>query len=85
MCSTCSFLSLVILKAIGRQEIPPYWGLGFQLSRWNYGTLDRIKEVVQELKDADIPHVSIKGPGLKVPVMISYFKFLFFPHLLIFT
>ncbi|XP_072048876.1 sucrase-isomaltase, intestinal-like [Amphiura filiformis] len=43
-------------EAIGRQDIPPYWGLGFQLSRWNYGSLDRVKQVVQELKDADIPH-----------------------------
>ncbi|XP_078486588.1 sucrase-isomaltase, intestinal [Ciona intestinalis] len=42
-------------KIIGFPVLPPYWGLGFQLSRWDYGSLDRVKEVVQEMRDARIP------------------------------
>ncbi|XP_071949869.1 sucrase-isomaltase, intestinal-like [Antedon mediterranea] len=43
-------------ELLGKPLMPPYWALGFQLSRWHYGTLDRLKEVVQEVKDAGIPH-----------------------------
>jgi len=35
--------------------MPPYWALGFQLSRWDYGSLDRVKEVVNEMREAEIP------------------------------
>ena len=35
--------------------MPPYWALGFQLSRWNYGSLDRVKEVVDDMRKAEIP------------------------------
>ncbi|XP_038050832.1 sucrase-isomaltase, intestinal-like [Patiria miniata] len=42
-------------EAIGRPVMPPYWALGFQLSRWNYLSLDRVKEVVKEVTDAEIP------------------------------
>ena len=71
MTRTCHSLSIFFLlffsicfttyKVVGRQDIPPYWGLGFQLSKWNYRTLDRVKKVVQELKDADIPHVCLNN------------------------
>ncbi|XP_022100313.1 sucrase-isomaltase, intestinal-like [Acanthaster planci] len=42
-------------EAIGRPVMPPYWALGFQLSRWNYNSLDRVKEVVKEMTDAEMP------------------------------
>ena len=38
-----------VTKAIGRPVMPPYWSLGFQLSRWNYNSLDRVKEVVKDM------------------------------------
>ncbi|XP_071838698.1 sucrase-isomaltase, intestinal-like [Apostichopus japonicus] len=42
--------------AIGRTAMPPYWALGFQLSRWDYGNLTRHKEVVNDLRKHNIPH-----------------------------
>lgn len=34
---------------------PPYWALGFQLSRWGYGSLQRVREVVNDMREAEIP------------------------------
>lgn len=35
--------------------MPPYWSLGFQLSRWGYGPLDNVKQIVAEMRQSDIP------------------------------
>ena len=35
--------------------MPPYWGLGFQLSRWGYGPLENVKRIVDETRQAQIP------------------------------
>lgn len=43
-------------EVIGRPVMVPYWSLGFQLSRWNYGSLDRVKEVWSSMIDAGIPY-----------------------------
>ncbi|NXR53451.1 SUIS protein, partial [Hippolais icterina] len=43
-------------EAIGRPHMPPYWSLGFQLSRWGYGSLDVLKETVDRMKHYDIPY-----------------------------
>ncbi|CAH1268259.1 MGAM [Branchiostoma lanceolatum] len=41
---------------VGRPFMPPYWGLGFQLCKWGYGSLDVVKDVVKEMQDFNIPH-----------------------------
>ncbi|KAG1696093.1 Maltase-glucoamylase, intestinal [Nymphon striatum] len=42
-------------QLIGRPMIPPYWALGFQLSRWGYESLDHLKEAVERTRKYDIP------------------------------
>ncbi|XP_075908883.1 lysosomal alpha-glucosidase-like [Petromyzon marinus] len=43
-------------EAVGRPFLPPYWSLGFQLSRWGYGSLEAVKAAVDRLSQYDIPH-----------------------------
>jgi alpha-glucosidase (family GH31 glycosyl hydrolase) len=40
---------------IGRSFLPPYWSLGFQLSRWDYSNLTQMKMINQRNIDAGIP------------------------------
>lgn len=40
---------------IGHPMMPPYWALGFQLSRWGYGSLDVVKKTLQRNLAANIP------------------------------
>jgi len=47
----------VWLQAIGRQSIPPYWGLGFQLCRWGYNTIENMQAAVNRTRIANIPQV----------------------------
>jgi len=42
-------------QLIGRPMIPPYWALGFQISRYGYNSTEDIKEVVDRTKKAGIP------------------------------
>ncbi|ELK27164.1 Sucrase-isomaltase, intestinal [Myotis davidii] len=43
-------------EAIGRPFMPPYWSLGFQLSRWGYNSIDVLEKTVERLRQYDIPH-----------------------------
>ncbi|XP_045876122.1 putative maltase-glucoamylase-like protein FLJ16351 isoform X2 [Meles meles] len=44
------------LELIGRSFMPPYWSLGFQLSRRNYGGINGLKKVVDRNRVAQIPY-----------------------------
>lgn len=44
-------------NVIGRTFMPPYFSLGFQLSRWGYKNTNDIRDVIQRTKDVKIPHV----------------------------
>lgn len=44
-------------QLIGRPVIPPYWSLGFQLSRWNYGSLEVVKDTVERNRAVELPYV----------------------------
>ncbi|XP_015921861.1 lysosomal alpha-glucosidase isoform X2 [Parasteatoda tepidariorum] len=42
-------------EIIGLPVMPPYWALGFQLSRWGYNSIDDVKTVTQRNMDAKVP------------------------------
>lgn len=44
------------LKLIGMPVIPTYWSLGFQLSRWDYGSLSEVKKTVERNRAVQIPY-----------------------------
>ncbi|RDD42442.1 Sucrase-isomaltase, intestinal [Trichoplax sp. H2] len=43
------------LSFIGKPFIPPYWALGFQLSRYGYNSLSRVQQIMSDMKKYDIP------------------------------
>ncbi|XP_072551280.1 sucrase-isomaltase, intestinal [Salminus brasiliensis] len=43
-------------ELVGRPTIPPYWALGFQLSRWDYGSLEEVKRTVERNRAIGIPY-----------------------------
>lgn len=58
-------------SVIGRPFLPPYWSLGFHLSRQGYETLDDVKTVINRTAECGIPQV--------IYILISTFKhFVFF-------
>ena len=42
--------------------MPSYWSLGFQLSRYDYGSLAEVKAVVERNRAVGLPYVSPKPP-----------------------
>ncbi|XP_032365998.1 maltase-glucoamylase, intestinal [Etheostoma spectabile] len=44
------------LVLIGRPVIPPYWSLGFQISRWGYGNLSEVKQTVERNRAVALPY-----------------------------
>ncbi|XP_033124429.1 lysosomal alpha-glucosidase-like isoform X2 [Anneissia japonica] len=45
-------------EVIGRSYMPPYWGLGFHLCRWGYGSAENTLSVVEKMRAAGIPQDS---------------------------
>nr|XP_015216325.1 PREDICTED: sucrase-isomaltase, intestinal [Lepisosteus oculatus] len=44
------------LELIGRPVLLPYWSLGFQLSRWDYGSLEEVKATVDRNRAIGLPY-----------------------------
>ncbi|XP_074171361.1 maltase-glucoamylase [Rhinolophus sinicus] len=44
------------LELIGRPAMPAYWALGFHLSRYDYESLDKLKQVVERNRAAQLPY-----------------------------
>ncbi|OWA52227.1 putative maltase-glucoamylase 2 [Hypsibius exemplaris] len=40
---------------IGRSFLPPYWALGFQLSRWGYNSIGKLRQIINRNRAAGIP------------------------------
>lgn len=49
---------MLISQAIGRTFLPPYWSLGFQLSRWGYNKIETVKNLVENMTEHDLPQVT---------------------------
>lgn len=45
-------------QVVGTTFMPPYFTLGFQLSRWGYFRTQDIEEVINRTRDMGIPHVT---------------------------
>ncbi|CAF0799837.1 unnamed protein product [Didymodactylos carnosus] len=41
---------------IGKPTMPPYWSLGFHLCRYGYNSIDKLRTVIQRMKDAQFPY-----------------------------
>lgn len=54
---SCLFIRMCVCQLIGRPVIPPYWSLGFQLSRWDYGSLAEVKKTVERNRAVELPYV----------------------------
>ncbi|XP_064418118.1 maltase-glucoamylase [Latimeria chalumnae] len=44
------------LELVGRPTMPSYWTLGFQISRWDYGTLNEVKATVERNRKIGLPY-----------------------------
>ncbi|MCX7941968.1 MAG: glycoside hydrolase family 31 protein [Dictyoglomaceae bacterium] len=40
---------------IGRYYMPPIWSLGYQQSKWGYGSLEKVKEIAENFRNKNIP------------------------------
>ncbi len=53
-----------LTEVIGRPHLPPYWGLGFHLCRWGFGSANNTRAVVEEMRRLQIPQVSYVVCGM---------------------
>lgn len=44
---------------IGRTFMPPYFSLGFQMSRWGYKNTNEIRQVIERNRALRIPQVNL--------------------------
>jgi alpha-glucosidase (family GH31 glycosyl hydrolase) len=50
------------LNLIGKPFLPPYWSLGFQLSRWGYDNFDTMKAALDRTIECGFPLVRFLTP-----------------------
>jgi len=62
------------LQLVGLPALPSYWSLGFQLSRWNYGSLDEVKSVVERNRAIGLPYVSMGFEEGSKPVKAELYR-----------
>ncbi|KAJ8029433.1 Sucrase-isomaltase, intestinal [Holothuria leucospilota] len=48
-------------ELIGRPYMPPYWALGFHLSRYGYNGIENVTRVVDRMRKYNIPHDVLYG------------------------
>ena len=53
------YMKVTCLQVVGRPYMPPYWMLGFQLSRYGYKNVSMMKDSVDRTLAYDIPLVSL--------------------------
>ncbi|KAF8939500.1 hypothetical protein BGZ58_009587 [Dissophora ornata] len=61
-------------EVIGRPLMPPAWSMGFHHSRYGYGNIDQVNEVVRRYKQADLP---LDGVWIDIDYMDSFKDFSF--------
>jgi len=54
---TVDYVDVVNVQLVGRPYLPPYWSLGFQLCRYGYNSLDKLKAAVDRTRIAGVPQV----------------------------
>ena len=42
-------------KIVGKPFLPPYWSLGYHQCKFDYGSLNRTKQILKQTQDAGIP------------------------------
>lgn len=68
--SLCTFT----FQLIGRPMLPPYWSLGFQLSRYGYNTLADLQDVLNRTREKRIPQVSNSFFAVQISFFIRKFQ-----------
>eukprot|EP01138_Halocafeteria_seosinensis_P012324 gb/GECG01012593.1/.p1 GENE.gb/GECG01012593.1/~~gb/GECG01012593.1/.p1 ORF type:complete len:1024 (+),score=93.82 gb/GECG01012593.1/:1-3072(+) len=43
------------IDLVGHPILPPYWGLGFHLCRWGYGSIAKTEEVADSMRSNNLP------------------------------
>jgi alpha-glucosidase (family GH31 glycosyl hydrolase) len=46
-------------KYFGRSFFPPYWALGFQVSRYGYQDINEMRQIVDRFRKEEIPLASL--------------------------
>lgn len=52
-------IRIYLFKYFGRPFMPPYWALGFSVSRYGYKDLEDMKKVSKRFEDNQIPLVCV--------------------------
>ena len=59
---------------IGKPIMPPYWGLGFHLCRYDYKNSTMMKEVIKRNRAIGIPYVGAAVCNLSLQFKLLYYE-----------